>query len=288
MLSGETDELNNQQIKDFESGKPIEFSGASGNGRFSNETMDDIAAMESIDFEGILAEQEAGSAPTPTINLGAPTEIPSTPAAPVNRPAPFGGFAQEGDEHDDRDDIIIQSGVTEMHRFKLPRPIKTLIACLCLMALGFGLGYGLRYMMSYGAFAGYTNDIGLRSVRAVETRIPDDHSFKAIEVYVKRNAHTTECIVFGVIFAEANDYTPTYYRLIINNSDLKGEIFLPFNQTRYNELINSGDPQERLTAATMMGHYESFRLSLSEINSGNPRWEQADIAFINKQLLSYR
>jgi hypothetical protein len=47
-------------------------------------------------------------------------------------------------------------------------------------------------------------------------------------------------------------------------------------------------PQDRLDAGTMMNRYETFLISAAEINAGNPRWERADIEFVNKQLARER
>ncbi|MDR2532456.1 MAG: zinc ribbon domain-containing protein [Oscillospiraceae bacterium] len=280
MLSGEPDELNDRQIEDFESGKPIELS----SGGLSEEALGDIATMDSMDFDELLTE-EAASVPaaSPVVSLGAGN--PDSGAIPVgNFDGGVIGFEPSNDDHDN---IIIQSGVTEMHRFRMPRIVKRIIACVLLLSAGFGLGFGLHYFMSYGLFANHTNSIALKSSRAVMLRvIPEGQEFKPIDIYVKRDAHTTECIIFGVLFSEVNDYTATYFRWVINNDDhSESRLFLPFNQARYLELLNSDDPQERLTASTMKGNYDSFLLSLSEINAGNPRWERADTAYVNKRLL---
>jgi hypothetical protein len=131
----------------------------------------------------------------------------------------------------------------------------------------------------------YTNEISLKSLKAVQaSAIPPRYSFTAIEIFVKRNTDITECIVFGVLSAAANDYTQTYYRLIINNNDHSDtRLFMPFDQVLYDTLIAGDNKGDRLNAATMMNFYETFLLSVDEINSGNTRWERADIEFVNYQ-----
>jgi hypothetical protein len=88
-----------------------------------------------------------------------------------------------------------------------------------------------------------------------------------------------------VLSTGAGDYTSTYFRLVINNSNHSDTtLFLPFDQAHHDALLSSGDTQDMLDAGTMMNRHESFLLSLSEINSGNLRWERANIEFVKTQL----
>ncbi|MCL2696802.1 MAG: zinc ribbon domain-containing protein [Oscillospiraceae bacterium] len=256
-----SDELNANQLEAFDSGVEIEFSGSELDGALS--------AMNEINFDEILGENHNNK--TEVVEL--------TTAIPDDEEA-------EPHNDDDHDDIIIQKGVTEVHGFRLPRFVQNIIAFIIILALGFGLGYGLKYFQERGVFANYTNDISLKSLRAVNARaVPADLGFTAVEIFVKRDAVTTECIVFGVLSAGAGDYAPSYYRLIINNSDHSDTtLYLPFDSVRHAELLASGDVQNSLDAVTMMNRYETYLLSLAEINSDNPRWERADIEFVNKQL----
>lgn len=271
-MLGKEGNLSNEQIEDFESGKAIELP----SGGLSEDAMKSINAMNDINFDEILGANNGGEAePQP------PEPAPSASTAPAE------AYYSSSDDHDDHDGIIIQRGVSEVHGFKLPRFIRKFIAFMIILAIGFGIGYGAHYFRSLGVFTSYTNDISLKSVRAVQARaIPDGQRFKAIEIYVKQDAEFTECIIFGVTFSEANSYTPTYFRLIINNEDHSdSKIFTPFNPERHERLLNSDDMRDRLTAAHMVENYEIFLRSLNEINAGNPRWERADVEYVNKQLM---
>jgi len=259
-----SDELSDTDIAAFESGKAIEFSSGGG---LSEDAMESIAAMNEIKFDEILsAEQDA----EPAVSFD------------------DGNSGDFGDSDHDDDDIIIQKGVTEVHGFRLPATVKRIIVAVFILAAGFGLGFGLHYFLSLGIYAGYTNDTALSSVREVLIReIPQGQRFKAIEIYVKRGADRTECIVFGVLFSESNNYTPTYYRLTIKASDFSDvAVYPPFNQQQYDILSNSSDPLESLTASTMMSDYNNFLRAVNEINSGNPLWERADVEYVNKKLLT--
>jgi hypothetical protein len=262
MFGTEPGALSDSQIADFESGKEVELTGR------ASELDGALSAMNDINFEEILSE--SNDSPHEEEHSFSP---------------PSGDFGDAHDD-DDNDDIIIQKGVTEVHGFRLPRIIKSIIACILVLAVGFGLGYGVKYFQELGVFANYTNDISLKSLIAVQGwAIPDGQRFKAVEIHVKRDAATTECIIFGVFINSAGDYEPTYFRLIINNSDHSdATIYLPFNRARYEELMASDIPQDRLDAGTMMNRYETFLISAAEINADNPRWERADIEFVNKQL----
>jgi hypothetical protein len=274
MFGKETDGLSEKIITDFESGKEVELSELDGA----------LSAMNEINFDEILGE-------------GVEVQLEPQPAKPAAKPVFQAPHDSHGSEHehdddfgaahdDDHDDIIIQKGVTEVHGFRLPKPVQRIIACIVILAAGFGIGYGVKYFEEQGVFASYTNDISLKSLIAVNSHaIPAGYRFKAVEIHVKRDAATTECIILGVLITQAGDYTPTYFRHMINNSDHSDTtLFLPFNQERYDELLASGDAQDRLDAGTMMNRYETFLLSLAEINADNPRWERADIEFVNKQL----
>jgi hypothetical protein len=277
-------ELNDANIEAFESGTEIKFAG----GDSLSELDGALSAMNEINFDEILGS-EPEPAPQQTINFDNGGSVD-----------PFSNHADdsheshnEHDEHDDHDDhegLIIQKGVTEVHGFKLPGFIKKIIACIFILAIGFGSGYGLHYFQSLGVFTNFTNDISLKSLRAVqEVAIPAGQYFKAVEIFVKRDADTTECIIFGVLFLESNNYTPTYFRLVYNNDDLtRFRILLPFNQERYDELLSSDDPLENQTAHQMMNYYNTFLLSVNEINAENPRWERADVEYVNKQLMLER
>ena len=251
------EELSDTDIAAFESGKAIEFSPGGG---LSEDAMESIAAMNEIRFDEILASDVSMEVGT-DISIGIPD--------------------------DDDDDIIIQKGVTEVHGFKLPGIVKKIIVCVLIFALGFGGGFGLHYFLSLGIYAGFVNDTALDSVKEVLLReMTEGQRFKAVEIYVKRGADRTECIIFGVTFSEANDYTQTYFRLIINDELSKITIPPPFNQREYDRLINSSDPLENLTAATMMSDHNNFLRSVNEINSNSPLWERADVEYVNKKLLT--
>ncbi|MCL2637322.1 MAG: zinc ribbon domain-containing protein [Oscillospiraceae bacterium] len=273
-MFGGGDTLSDSQIADFESGKEIELSGGAGGDDGLSELDGALSAMSTINFDEILGEG-SNTGTLPEIKF---SSIPDDSDSSDNESA--------DSDDDDHDDIIIQKGVTEVHGFRLPAFVKKIIACVLILVLGFGLGYGLKYFQERGVFMNHTNEISLKSLEWVTTRIiPAGQSFAAVEIYVKKDATTTECIIFGVFSTEAGDYTPSYFRLVINNKDHSdATLFLPFDQSRYAALLESGETQDRLDAGTMMNHYESFLLSAGEINSGNPRWARADIEFVNKQL----
>lgn len=280
MFGKEKDNLSDQLISDFESGKEVELSELDGA----------LSAMNEINFDEILGEgvevqlEEAKPAkPAPRTVFQAPPEFHDDD---VHEEDDSGAHHDEDDDHDG---LIIQKGVTEVHGFHLPKPVKIILICIIMLAIGFGAGYGLKYFQEQGVFANYTNEISLNSLRGIQAHIPADSNFKAVEIYVKRDAETTECIIFGVLSTEVKSYTPTYYRLIINNRDLsKAELYLPFDRERYEELKNSDDALERMAAETLINHYNNYLLSLAEINADNPRWLRADIEFVNKQLARHR
>ncbi|MDR2559954.1 MAG: zinc ribbon domain-containing protein [Oscillospiraceae bacterium] len=257
--------LSDSQIADFESGKAVELGGS------LSELDGALSAMNDINFDEIL---------------GNGTEVPPGGPLPGLEPSPLDFKNEKPDDDDNSDDIIIQKGVTEVHGFRLPRIVQRIIACIVILAIGFGAGYGLKYFQEQGVFSNYTNEISLKSLRTVTAlAIPAEYNFKAVEIFVKRDAITTECIIFGVLSTEAGGYIPTYFRLTINNNDLSdATLFFPFDPVRHEELLASDDVQDRLDAGTMMNRYETYLLSLAEINSGNPRWVQADIEFVNRQL----
>lgn len=256
----ETDELNAEQEAAFNSGKAVEFSnaapGTTGVVELSeNPDMSEaIMAMDSMKLDDIL------------------------PPKPDTEPV------QEHHDDDD-DDVVLKKGVTEIKRYKLPAPVKKAIAICFVLCLTFAGGFALRFAMTLGVFDDYANKAGLDSLNKINMRIPEGYDFIAFDIYVKRGGDVTECIIFGVLYSEVGEYEPTYYRMLINNTDRsQSHLIYPFNQKDYDMLVNSDDPVERTRAASMTGLYENFLLSLSEINAGSSRWVRADVSHIKSRM----
>jgi hypothetical protein len=257
----ETDELNEEQMDAFNSGKAVEFSPANPGEpnvvELSMEAGEAISAMDSMKFDDILPPE----------------------------PKDDSDSEHDDDEPHDDDDIIIKRGVTEIKKFRIPHRVKKAIFICCVLAVTFAAGFALHFAITLGVFDDYADNIGTSSVRVVRSRLPDGYSFTAFDIYVKRNVDVTECIIFGVIYSEVGEYNPTYYRLLINNNDRSdSQLIRPFDREEHDMLAVSEDPNERLRAAHMMNFYENYRRSVSEIISGSSRWVRADIANVTSRL----
>ena len=240
----EADELTDEQREAFEAGVPIEFASVT----LSDEALQDMSEMDKMSLDDLIPN------------------------------------GLDSDSDDDDDDIIVKEGVKEIKKFTLPKPAKKLIRVLILVAAGFVLGLGLNIFIQRDTFNVVLNQIGYDAVNEILTQIPEDSLFSAYDIYVKRGADVTECIVFGVIYTEVNNYTPTYYRLLTvdgNNSDVT--FFHPFDLDEYN-FLKSGSDRERISADIMMNGYESFLRSVGEINAGDERWSKVSTEHVNMRL----
>ncbi|MCL2019050.1 MAG: hypothetical protein FWG70_04750 [Oscillospiraceae bacterium] len=248
-----SEELSAKDIAAFESGSAIEFSHGGTSAELSESAMESIAEMDGMKFENILPPESDAS-----------------------------------EFDDDNDGIILKHGVTEMHGYKMPGKLKQAILTVFVFLLAFSFGFGTHYFLSQGIYGGYTNSTAIEAVKFItEVEIPEDREFKAVEIYVKRGADRTECIVFGVIIAGANDYTQTYYHLVIDNKEpiSSDSITRPFNQALHDELAGSSDAAKRMEAATMSGRHDSFLRTVAEINSGRANWQKADVEHVNRGLI---
>lgn len=275
----ESDELTDEQEEAFNSGKQIEFSGGTSSGGLtgglSEEALESISAMNEMELDDILPP------PEPVV-LHPPSEEPEKPEEPEVQSSPeylelFG----------DHDDILIQKGVTELHKISIPQHIRNCVfLALCLIVM-FVIGFGFHFMLIRGAFDSHINEVSLYSVRAVQMRTAPGEEFMAVDIYVKKDADITECIVFGVLSTGANDYTPTHYRFLISNHDMSDTTMIrPFDRAEYDRLVQ-GSGEERVRAATMLGLHDNFLRSVEEINAGNMRWQKADMGFIKTRLSRY-
>ncbi|MCL1823782.1 MAG: hypothetical protein FWG44_06225 [Oscillospiraceae bacterium] len=276
MVKVDSDELNKEQMKAFQSGKPIEFSGG-----LSEDAMADIAAMDAMDLSDLLPPEPASpEEPGQTVSM------PAEPAGSENQDnliSESGEVEFNPDIHSE-EKIIIKQGVTELKRFEIPRAVKRTILVVFALIAAFALGFCVHFIMASEIFPGYVNETGYKCAAATLNIIPKDKEFMIFDIYVKKDAETTECIVFGVLSEAVNNFNPTYYRFIINNSDSEDtNVYLPFDPEKHSA-YKQGSDQERMAADTMMSYYNAFLRSVDEINAGSERWQRADIAYIKTRL----
>lgn len=253
----ENDKITGEHVEAFNSGKPVEFSTTG----LSEEALQDIEAMNDMKIDELLTEEGIQE--------------------PVNSVPEFDY------ENDDEENILVQAGVTELKKFTLPRPIKLAIFWGLTVCISFSLGFVFRLFIARGGFDNYTDNVAYSSLAAVAARIDAGYEFRAHDIYVSRSADVTECIIFGVIYTELNDFKSTHYRLIINNKNRSNAtLYRPFNQAEYDSLKDSTDPELRLRADTMMNHHENFLRSVGEINAGHARWRRANTERVNLRLVT--
>ena len=243
----ESGDLSEEQMKDFQSGKLLEFSRQD----LTPEEMEKLADMDEESIKEFLS----------TANLLSPE--------------------QDAADSTDEENIILKQGVTELLKFRLPKIAKKIIFYILSAAVGFSLGFGVHMLLTRDIHDTNINNIGVKSVKAVLQKIPQGNTFKAYDIYVKIGTDITECIIFGVLYNSADNYHSTYYRLLINNhDDTDATLYRPFDDDEYRILLQGTD-EEQIKAAVMKGYYDNFRRSVNEINSGSSLWSKADTDYIN-------
>lgn len=180
-------------------------------------------------------------------------------------------------------DLTEKSEKVKKSSKKSPFIIRIIINVL-LVFVAFSMGVIGFYLYNQNLYVDDTYQIGHDAVITIMQNTTGQKSFKATAIYIKPATNVTQCVVFGNISESAGYYTPTYYRLEIDNANLANtKLYYAFDENEYLRLKN-GNEEARIKASIMKNYHDTYLKFIDEINTENSLWRFCNVDYINLKI----
>jgi hypothetical protein len=256
--------VNEDQLEAFESGKPLTF----------------IAADEDGDAEKDSRGKKARKAATPK-----PPKPPKPPKVRRQKPEPEPEPKPPKRRRVRRAKVIRSKAARSRNpltllttKLRIPAAVLHITLWVCVAGATFVLGYLTHY---YGENLQYETETNRHAIDALDvlmSTLPAGNSFQADDLYVKSGVAKTEVLIFGEYEQPNADGSRTIFRVLKQNGEYT--VYYPFDETLYDLLKNSEDSVDRITAAAMKSHEETLNMDLNELSGDSPLWRQADSPYV--------
>ncbi|MDR0821778.1 MAG: hypothetical protein LBN40_04895 [Oscillospiraceae bacterium] len=164
----------------------------------------------------------------------------------------------------------------------IPRALVHLVLTILIAVAAFSLGIALSYFFGDMAYDTENNRFVKECVLITEDNVPEAADLRLRSAFVRKGKLFTEIILCGYTPDSVTGYKELNLRIVYEDGDYT--IYLPFNESLYNQLKDSDNNRDRITAAAMMGQKEAFDAANSAINAGSTAWKPCDAGYVNYQL----
>ena len=162
-------------------------------------------------------------------------------------------------------------------------PVLVVFTAIVALALGCAMGFFGKQMFFPDFVVPECQDFAERAVLGVNSVV--DGNIYVAEAYVNESGDATQCVFRALTYGAGDSSQMRWFRVkVYNDAPDTVRIYFQLDMNRYNEMINSGDDEQRIQASLLMSNQQEMDRCISEIQSGAEDWNAANAAMLNDSL----
>ena len=149
------------------------------------------------------------------------------------------------------------------------------------------LGYLVCLVFFTDTFKTPEQEFAIKAAAAVASKLDKKTEMYVYKAFVRHNADSEECMIYGITMSPENEKTDMYHVVIYNDKPNKINVYYTLNteSREYLKMHDSDDPEERVYASTLKSYSDAITAADKEIQIGTPSWIRIDCTIINKALV---